>query len=139
MVDPDVLLRKAAHVEHHVARLRKRRPLDAQTLQADEDLRNTVLMDLLQAIQPCIDLAMHMCAHEALGVVDGPARAFAVLAREGIMPTDLSVRLTGAAGLRNLVVHQHGDLLTDRVAAALHLDLGDLTLFVRCLRDHARG
>ena len=77
MVDRDVLLRKAGHAEHHIARLMQRLPVDAETLQADEDLRN-------------------------------------------------------------LVVHQYGDLLMDRVATALNHDLGDLRSFVGCLRDHAR-
>jgi len=44
VVDEDILLRKAAQVEHHVARLRQRLPLEAETLHADEDLGDLTLL-----------------------------------------------------------------------------------------------
>ena len=66
MVDPDIVLRKAQAIEHHTARLRGKLPLHGTALAADESLRNDVCFDLIQAVQACIDLAVHACSHDAL-------------------------------------------------------------------------
>ena len=139
MVDPDVVLRKAQAIEHHGARLRAKMPIDPGELATDESLRNDVCFDLIQAVQACIDLAIHACAHEALGVPDGPASALTLLARTGIIDADLALRLTRASGLRNLVVHQYADLDIERLAAALADGLPDLDAFVRAMRAHGRA
>ena len=137
MVDPDVVLRKSQAIEHHGARLRARMPLEAHALRLDESLRNDVCFDLIQAVQACIDLAIHACAHEALGVPEGPASAFALLARHEVIEVTLAERLTLAAGLRNLIVHQYTDLDFTRLVQALTAGTTDLDAFVRALRDHA--
>lgn len=138
MVDRDVLRAKAAAIRHHVGRLRARLPLDPIALERDEDARNSMLMDLQQAIQACIDLAVHACSHEELGSPEGPAAAFALLARAGILDEPLSVRLAGAAGLRNIIVHRYGELLLDRLAGELAAGLSDLEAFLVAVQ-HRRG
>ncbi len=133
MVDRDVLRAKTAAVLHHIDRLRSRSPLAAEALADDEDLLSLVSMDLQQAIQACIDLAVHACADDALGVPSGPADAFGRLARAGYFAQDLAVRLTGAAGLCNLIVHRYADLDCARLVAIVERDLGDLEEFVAAL------
>jgi len=121
-------------VLHHVARLRARAPLAASALEGDEDLLSLVCMDLQQAVQACIDLAVHACTDDDLGLPTGPADAFVRLARAGYMDEALAVRLAGAAGLRNLIVHRYGDLDCVRLAAVVGNDLGDLEAFVAAMR-----
>ena len=48
-------------------------------------------------------------------------------------------RLARAAGLRNLIVHRYGDLLTAKLAEAIATGLGDLDDFAAALRAHAGG
>ena len=138
MVDPDVVLRKALSVEHHVKRLRAKSPLSGEALDSDESFRNDVCFDLIQAVQACIDLAIHTCAHEALGAPEGPVAAFSLLAGNGVIETHLARRLTLASGLRNLVVHQYADLDLSRLAETLTAGLPDLEAFVDAMRAHAR-
>ena len=134
MVDPDILRRKTEQVLHHVARLQRRPGLTPEELAADEDRLNAVLMDLQQAIQGCIDLAVHACADEALGAPAGPGEAFGLLARAGRIDKRLAERLAGAAGLRNLIVHRYASVDGDRILAVIRNDLGDLEAFVAALR-----
>jgi len=130
MVDADILRRKAERVLHHCERL-ERHPLPtAKSLEADEDRRNAALMDLQQAIQGCIDLAAHVCVDEALGAPATPADAFALIARKGHIDESLMLRLAGAAGLRNLIVHQYTDIDTERIVRVIRNDLEDLRRFV---------
>jgi len=139
VVDPDLLLRKAQAIEHHAARLRAKQPLDPEALARDESLRNDVCFDLVQAVQGCIDLAIHACSHEALGVPEGPASAFALLARGGVIDSGLATRLARAAGLRNLVVHQYSDLDLARLSSDIGDGLPDLDDFVRAMRAYGTG
>jgi len=50
--------------------------LKSDDFEKDEDLANIVLMDLQQAIQGCIDLAIHACVDEGLGAPSTAAQAF---------------------------------------------------------------
>lgn len=139
MVDRDVLLRKSEAIEHHASRLRAKQPLRAAALDADESLLNDVCFDLLQAIQACIDLAVHACTHESLGVPETPAAAFALLEKHGVIGALLSGRLARAAGLRNLIVHRYGDLMSARLVEAIAAGLGDLDDFAAAMRAYAGG
>lgn len=135
MVDRDLLRRKTAQVLHHVARLRRHASISASALLADEDLYSALLMDLQQAIQACIDLAAHVCADDALGVPATPAEAFSLLAGAGRIDDGLAVKLAGAAGLRNLIVHRYTDLDTRRIVEVVRDNLGDLETFVKALHS----
>jgi uncharacterized protein YutE (UPF0331/DUF86 family) len=133
LVDADVLRRKTEQVLHHCDRLARRTQLSATQLAADEDLLNTVLMDLQQAIQACIDLAGHVCVDDSLGAPGTPAEAFALIARQGAIDDALARRMTGAAGLRNLIVHQYTTLDLERLVQVVRNDLDDLRHFVAAL------
>ena len=137
MVDRDVVLRKSEAIEHHTTRLRGKLPLQAVALETDESLLNDVCFDLLQAIQACIDLAVHTSSHESLGVPESPAAAFALLEKHRVIAAPLANRLTRAAGLRNLIVHRYGDIVAARLVDAINADLADLDDFAAALRAHA--
>ena len=134
MVDADILRHKTEQVLHHCDRLARRSDLPAAQLAADEDLCNAVLMDLQQAIQACIDLAAHACVDDRLGAPTTPAEALALLARHRMIDDALARRLTGAAGLRNLIVHQYGRIDLERIVEIIRNDLDDLRRFVAALR-----
>ncbi len=138
MVDQDVVLRKSEAIAHHASRLRAKLPLHPSALEADESLCNDVCFDLLQAIQACIDLAVHACTHESLGVPESPAVAFKLLALHQIVTEPLSFRLARAAGLRNLIVHRYADIAAPRLVEAIETGLVDLEDFSSALRKHAK-
>jgi uncharacterized protein YutE (UPF0331/DUF86 family) len=137
VVDRDVVLRKSEAIEHHTSRLRAKLPLHPETLDENESLLNDVCFDLLQAVQACIDLAVHACSHEALGGPESPASAFALLAKHRIIGAALAAKMAKAAGLRNLIVHRYGELDMRRLAQAIADGLPDLDEFAAALRRHA--
>jgi uncharacterized protein YutE (UPF0331/DUF86 family) len=137
VVDSDVVLRKSEAIEHHTSRLRGKMPVQAAALEANESLLNDVCFDLLQAVQACIDLAVHACTHEALGVPSSPSAAFTLLANHRIIEVSLAGRLAQAAGLRNIIVHRYTGLATSKLADAINAGLTDLDDFAAALRAHA--
>jgi uncharacterized protein YutE (UPF0331/DUF86 family) len=137
VVDRDVVLRKSETIEHHTSRLRAKLPLESAALEANESLLNDVCFDLLQAIQACIDLAVHACTHESLGVPESPASAFALLEKHRIIAAPLSGQLARAAGLRNIIVHRYADLKASKLIEAITAGLAELDDFAAALRAHA--
>jgi uncharacterized protein YutE (UPF0331/DUF86 family) len=135
LVDPDLLRRKTGQILHHVARLRRHAHRSAQDLLADEDFYNSMLMDLQQAIQACVDLAIHACVDNKLGAPANAAEAFALLLRAGRLDAHLQQRLVGAAGLRNLIVHQYVEIDAQRILAVIVHELADLERFAAAMRD----
>jgi uncharacterized protein YutE (UPF0331/DUF86 family) len=133
MVDPEILEARTLHVLHHIARLRAQAETTADTFASDETLWNATLMDLQQAIQGCIDLAMHVCVDDKLGSPGTAAEAFGLLHRDGRVSADLSDRLARSAGLRNLIVHQYGQLDREIIVSVIRNDLTDLEDFLRAL------
>ncbi|MBI5490523.1 MAG: DUF86 domain-containing protein [Deltaproteobacteria bacterium] len=135
MVDRDVLREKCATVEASVRRLRLRTPATVEGLEGDVDAQESVRLNLQVAIQACIDLAAHVVADEGYELAPEPAATFAVLAREGIIPAELSVRLASAAGLRNILVHRYGQLEMARIHDAAVAGIADLIEFCRVVRE----
>lgn len=139
MVDRDILLRKEETVRECVEALRARRGVTAESLAGDRDLRNSVFMDVLQAVQACIDLAAHVCSHEGLGIPRSQGDAFTILAKHGRIDDDLAARLSRASGFRNLLVHRYDDLELERAVEVVDHGLDDLVAFVAAVRGGPTG
>lgn len=139
MVDRDVLREKCRTVDASVQRLRLRTPATPEDLQRDIDAQESVRLNLQVAIQACIDLAAHVVADEGYELAPEPAATFAVLAREGVISGELSVRLASAAGLRNILVHRYGELDMERIHRAASAGVADLLEFCRAIRERTAG
>ncbi len=81
------------------------------------------------AAQACIDLANHLIASEGWRVPRDDGDAFAVLAEHGVVEDVLARRLSGLAGLRNLLVHLYDEVDDGRVAREARDGLDDLAAF----------
>lgn len=135
MVDRDVLREKCRTVEACVRRLRQKTPAAPDELERDIDTQESVRLNLQVAIQACIDLAAHVVADEGYELAPGAAGTFAVLAREGVISAELSVRLAAAAGLRNILLHRYGQLDMARIHRAATTGVEDLLDFCRAVRE----
>jgi uncharacterized protein YutE (UPF0331/DUF86 family) len=82
----------------------------------------------ITAIEACIDTAQHICASQGWGPPATNADAFRVLARHGVMSTDLAAELGRAVGFRNVLVHDYVDVDDEIVRRRLD-DLSDLERF----------
>jgi uncharacterized protein YutE (UPF0331/DUF86 family) len=63
--------------------------------------------------------------------------AFLLLARAGVIDEPLAIRVSRAASLHNLIVHQYADLDSAQLAGAISDGLPDLDAFVRAIRAYA--
>ncbi|MEW6283517.1 MAG: DUF86 domain-containing protein [Candidatus Eremiobacterota bacterium] len=134
MVDTNLLLRRVSVVRGCLQRLDSKRTLTRAEFLADADAQDVVLRNLQVAIQACMDAASHVvtdCGWELPGTTAG---IFGVMARHGVIPAELSERLSRAVRLRNLLVHAYDSVSMERIHETLQgTDLDDLEQFCRAL------
>ena len=118
--------RKIADLRARVARVRELLPPDEDTFLAHRTEAEALILNLYLALQGASDLALHVVADRGLGVPADARSAFEILARGGIVPTDLARSLAAAIGLRNRIAHEYGALDLTLVYEAARDDLGDL-------------
>ena len=137
MVDRALLAAKIAAVRDATARVRAVLPASAEAFIADRTVREVVTLNLLVAIQDCLDLATHWLADAGWDMPETYADVFFALAEHAVIPRELAARLAVAAAVRNLVAHQDGVLDWRRVYTLAASDLGDLDAFCATLADEA--
>lgn len=131
MVKPEVVVAKLERLAHRVERVRQRRRASADDLARDEDAQDSVALNLMLAVQICVDIASHIIADEAWPPAASLAETFERLHERGVLSSDTAKALRNAAGLRNVVAHAY-----DRIdLVALHAGsidgLKDLDAFAR--------
>jgi uncharacterized protein YutE (UPF0331/DUF86 family) len=132
MTDPDLLAKKLAFVESCVADLR--RLAVAENIDNDVKERRFVEHTLQLAIQACLDAASHVVSDDRLGEPRTNQELFGLLEQAGRISKDLSVKLRGAAGFRNILVHGYADIDVNVTRDVLEHHLDDLLAFADALR-----
>jgi uncharacterized protein YutE (UPF0331/DUF86 family) len=117
-VTDDILLNKAAIIERCLRRISEEH--DACPQLNNYTHLDAMILNLERACQATIDMAMHIVARRRLGIPQGSADAFTLLCRGGVIDQDLSTRLIGMVGFRNVAVHEYQGLDLVRV----HKDIG---------------
>ncbi len=90
------------------------------------------------SIQICIDIGAHLVSELGLKPAESYQGVFASLAAHGTIDSDLADRLSAAARLRNLLVHDYGDIDYSRLWDTLG-DLEDIRSFAAAAERLARG
>ena len=111
IVPDDVMFAKAAVIERSLRRV-------LEIYGADPSLSDLMHLDALtlnveRACQAAIDLAMHVVAVKHLGMPQSQADAFRLLADADALERNLSERMIGMCGFRNVLVHQYQELEID--------------------------
>lgn len=134
-LDRDTLAERAAAIERHLERVAARLPASADELRLGTDAADAVVLNLWQALQLTIDLAVAACLHFKLAAPGTYADAFRQLGDTGLLDEGLADRLARAAGFRNLVAHGYQGLDLARVHTIARTGPADLRAFLVTLRD----
>ncbi len=132
MTDPDLVAKKLALIETCVRELR--------TLGALADMRQDIRQQrfvehtLQIAIQAALDVASHLVSDARLGEPRTNRELFDLLARGGVISTQLAGTLKNMAGFRNILVHGYQDVDLAIVRDIVERRLDDLLAFVGVIR-----
>lgn len=137
MTDADLLAKKLAQIETCIAELRALARLDelARDVKEERFIEHTLQI----AIQAALDVASRIVSDERLGEPRTNRELFGLLARPGILSSDLAEVLEEAAGFRNVLVHGYGDVDVRIVRDVVENRLDDLLAFVASVRRWMAG
>jgi uncharacterized protein YutE (UPF0331/DUF86 family) len=129
MIDEDVVARRLLAMNEALQELQRPAAADERALASDPVLRAAVERWLQVAIEACIDLADHLVASEGWTPPESARAAFSALAAHDRLDRELAERLSGAAALRNILVHDYVSIDLARLARVVRDDLPDLRAF----------
>lgn len=129
MID-DIVLGAKARIDECVRRIRAYIAESSDRNFFDDPLRpDAVEFNILRIIELCIDLANHVVRVRKLGIPRESRASFSMLAREGLIPKELSKQLESMVGFRNVLIHEHRELDIEVMKDVIEHRLGDLVAF----------
>ena len=133
MVDRDVFERRLARLEVLLRDLRVLARTPRERFLGDRGLQAQAERWLQLAAECALDLAHHLIASRGWPVPSTYREAFQILEREGVLTSDLSHRMQGWAGLRNVLTHLYLEIDHERVYAVLTSELDALETYAAAL------
>ena len=135
MID-DIVLGKKERIDECVRRIRTYMADSSDRDFFDDSLRlDAVEFNILRIIELCIDLANHVVRVRKLGIPKESRASFSMLAREGLIPKELSKLLEGMVGFRNVLIHDYRELDIEVMKDVIEHRLDDLVVFTVCVME----
>lgn len=137
----DIILNKKESIERCIGQIRKYYALPGATdFEEDYLKQDAIAINLQRACEQCIDLANHTIKTRKLGLPKESRESFRLLAMAGIISTELSLKLEGMVGFRNVLVHQYQRMDIGLMIDVIEYRLDDLVEFTNCIiREFADG
>lgn len=139
-MDRDVIARKLEQLRHYVARIESKKPFGIEALATDQDLRDVVVFNLIQSVEVCVDVGMHIISEssapppETMGEVFDRLFELPAFSSPG-KDAGLARRLRKAVGFRNVAVHGYAALDLAAVSSACEEGLEDLRQFTAAIAE----
>jgi uncharacterized protein YutE (UPF0331/DUF86 family) len=102
----DIIRNKITIIERCLVRVIQEYAGDPVNLQ-DLTRQDSMILNIQRACEAAIGLAMHLIALRRLGIPQNSREAFDFLEREGMITTDLALRLKAMVGFRNIAIHDY--------------------------------
>lgn len=135
-MDRGLIEEKIESLRRCVRRIEDKRVATVDDLEADWDTQDILSVNLTRAVQLCVDIAAHLIAETNHPSPDTMAASFDRLHDMGLLPAELTSRLKGAVGFRNVAIHAYRDIDWQIVHAITHKRLGDFRQFARLVMAH---
>ncbi|MBI2388265.1 MAG: DUF86 domain-containing protein [Deltaproteobacteria bacterium] len=125
-VRPAVVLARLAHLAQVLAALRRLQQMPRERRDADPLLELAAERALHVAAEAIFDIGHHVLAGRGLPIPATYREVLPALSRASVIEPSLEARLVGLAGLRNLLVHDYGDVDPARLWELIDARLDDL-------------
>ena len=133
MLDKDLVFAKAGAIKRHCKRITDKSGVDVEVFKNDLDRQESVLFNLLMAIQNCIDIAAHIVSEEGYGVPGSSNELFYMLEEHNLIDRPLTEKMVQAIGLRNLIAHEYGTIDLEKIHHISKEDIKDLDAFIKSI------
>lgn len=132
-MDWPLIEQKLESLRRALRRVEEKCPDSADSLARDYDLQDIVVLNLTRAVQLCVDIGAHLLAGTECPPPDTMGGTFDVLAKAGLIDTELASRMKKAVGFRNLAVHNYEAVNWAIVHAIARFHMKDFEEFARAM------
>lgn len=134
MSELDVVLSKINIIKNCIMTIEK-----ASLKEDNEDFRLYLYeMNLQRATQAAIDLANVVIAKEGLGLPNSYRQSFEILAKSGVISSELKLKMVSMVGFRNISVHDYSEIKPEIVNSIIKNHLVDFENFYTIILDQAK-
>jgi uncharacterized protein YutE (UPF0331/DUF86 family) len=133
VVDRDLILLKAGSLNKYLERVRVKSDTNLDTFLTELDRQESIMFNLQQAVQRCIDIAAHIVSEEGYGVPGSTSEMFYLLEDNGIIEKALTEKMVQAIGFRNLIAHEYEKIDVGRVFLTARENAQDLVVFIQAV------
>lgn len=126
----DIILSKKASLERCIVQARAYYGQPSHEVFEKDYLRqDAIAINLQRAMELAIDMANHVIKEKKLGLPKESKESFLLLERAGVISIDLSKKLQGMVGFRNILVHEYQKLELSIMIDVIENRLSDLADF----------
>lgn len=134
--DAEIVRDRLNRIRRYVGELRGFAKIEKADFLVNVERQYAVLHALQLAIEACIEIAMHICSADGLGVAASYAEAFDALERAGVLDPPLAAEARAMARFRNRIVHFYWDVSLDEVYRILQERVGDFDRYVAAIERY---
>ena len=132
MENKAVIINKYETIEKCINRINEEYENNSKNL---EDYRkmDMIVLNLQRACEAVLDLAMYVVSTRKLGLPQNKKEAFELLEKNNIIDGDISKKMKGMIGFRNIAIHDYKELDEEILKDVIENHLQDLTEFARIM------
>jgi len=130
MTNQSVIENKISAIRKYLNILERYKKYSRQEIEQDVDIRGAVERYLYLATQATIDLAEAVIAYHRYRKPTTMTDAFYILNEEGVIPNELTEKMVGMVGFRNVVAHDYDRINYDITYDILQNGLKDIEEFI---------
>ena len=135
----DVVLNKKESIERCIRQIRLYYSMSSsQPFEKDFLKQDAIAINLQRAAEQAIDLANHVIRRRKLGLPKDSRESFDLLLKAGILSDELTSKLKGMVGFRNILVHEYQDMDLNIMKDVVENHLDDLLLFTNKVMEFVR-
>jgi len=133
MIDLEKIKTRASEIRGNLFRVRKYASLPDDEFWADERNILSVKQLLLESIEACGNICVHISAKRIFKAASSFAECFEILAGAKVVGPKLAERLSAMARFRNLLVHRYWDVTEAKILAYARGNLSDFEDFLEAV------
>jgi len=125
----EVVLAKSESIQRCIQRARQELEAARDNFANDFTRQDAAILNITRACEQSIDLSNHIVRKRKLGLPKSAGNTFELLARSGLIPTELAGRLKGMVGFRIIAVHEYQDINIEILISIIAKGSDDLLRF----------
>lgn len=136
MLDRDMIERKLRRINEFVREIEDAKVGSSEEFRTNVVVKRFVERNIELALEQMLDICRHIVSGLDLKEPDTYAECYEIIAKAGVLPTELVPTFQAMARYRNMLIHIY-DSVDDTVTYEIFANrLGDFRLFVQMIRNY---